>query len=346
MQKILLFEYLHADAELFAHSPDSMRGEGRAMLVALATDLSQISGGVVDTAICKSAAKALSSCLRNLSGQVKEISASGMSDVASQLSTLAGHYDFVIPIAPECDGILSQVVQRLRQDGHDVVAPNCHAIELCSDKWETWKQLRRESVPTVPTHLATEDSLGALGLDQATNLFVVKPRDGAGCDGVRKTLLPAIQRDIAAGTLSSEAIIQPFIDGQSFSFGMLGSGDDGSPIMLPLTVQKIQWHLDRPQYVGGTVLSASDHKFKKQIVELGHQVGRLIGPFTGYVGVDLLLPHGTEQFLVTEINPRLCTSYLGYRRATTINLSKAILDSMNPDEFRWSVDRVDFSANS
>jgi predicted ATP-grasp superfamily ATP-dependent carboligase len=39
----------------------------------------------------------------------------------------------------------------------------------------------------------------------------------------------------------------------------------------------------------------------------------VIPGLAGYVGIDLLLPDGGDP-LIVEINPRLTTSYVGYRR--------------------------------
>jgi predicted ATP-grasp superfamily ATP-dependent carboligase len=47
----------------------------------------------------------------------------------------------------------------------------------------------------------------------------------------------------------------------------------------------------------------------------------------GYVGIDVLLgrdPTGSGD-LVVEVNPRLTTSYIGYRAACQTNLAEAML---------------------
>jgi predicted ATP-grasp superfamily ATP-dependent carboligase len=66
---------------------------------------------------------------------------------------------------------------------------------------------------------------------------------------------------------------------------------------------------------------------------------------SGYVGVDLVLG---ETDVAIEINPRLTTSYVGYRALARFNLAQALLARFGlasfPTEVTWETDEISFSA--
>lgn len=326
--KILLFEYLHADSLMFGTSTPSMRAEGRAMLLSLCEDLAALSDVKLSVACCSDAAETLPTP-ENVA--VLQTSVSGTENVSRELCTLANGNgsDLIVLIAPECDNILADVVKTLREDGHEVFSPSCDAIEVCSDKWRTYEMLRDAGIPTISTALGNTPS-AKCDADR-----VVKPRGGAGCEDVVR-MCPA---DFADWKLKETQpldsfLVQPFISGNSFSVGLIGTKDAASPIVLPLACQDIRWHDNRPGYRGGEILrnSASD---RDRLNSLGGQIAKAIELNSGYVGVDLLRPEGSDQFLVTEINPRFSTSYVGYRMATQSNIAEWLLRPNRSDAIIW-----------
>jgi predicted ATP-grasp superfamily ATP-dependent carboligase len=73
----------------------------------------------------------------------------------------------------------------------------------------------------------------------------------------------------------------------------------------------------------------------------------LVPGLSGYVGLDLLAPFATpEELLVVEINPRLTTSYLGYRALADQNIAQYLLPACRPEEpLRWKPQVVTFTAD-
>src|SRR5690606_12036712 len=64
----------------------------------------------------------------------------------------------------------------------------------------------------------------------------------------------------------------------------------------------------------------------------------------GYIGFDFVLPEATpDQPLLVEINPRLCTSYLGYRRLTDDNLAAVMLPWWPQRPMTWKDQTVQFA---
>jgi predicted ATP-grasp superfamily ATP-dependent carboligase len=66
----------------------------------------------------------------------------------------------------------------------------------------------------------------------------------------------------------------------------------------------------------------------------------------GYVGVDLIIPESMpRQPVVVEINPRLTTSYLGYRALAESNLAEWLLIPARFDRtIRWRTGAVEFDS--
>jgi predicted ATP-grasp superfamily ATP-dependent carboligase len=78
-------------------------------------------------------------------------------------------------------------------------------------------------------------------------------------------------------------------------------------------------------YQGGSFVL--DKKLCERVARLAKKAVQGIRGLQGYVGVDAILgmPDTGEHDVVLEINPRLTTSYLGLRQATTANLLKCMI---------------------
>jgi len=66
----------------------------------------------------------------------------------------------------------------------------------------------------------------------------------------------------------------------------------------------------------------------------------------GYLGIDVLIPDAApETPLLVEINPRLTTSYTGYRQLCRDNLAAMWLSEYSPAEsLRWRSGQVEFDS--
>lgn len=336
--RVLLFEYLHADAEMYAVSSEGMRREGRAMLLALRSDLARIKGVSVDVACCETAVADLTT---ERSFSVIQLSQGGMSEVSSAISRHAGTHDVIVPIIPECDDTLPTVVSMLRADGHEVLAPNNRLIAICSDKWGTYQELSKLGIPTIPTFRAEDLTTDAI---PDGDLYVIKLRNGAGCDGIRKLPRHQLEALHATNALDQTTVVQPFVNGESLSIGMIGRGDEQPPLILPLAKQRIQWADGHPRYLGGEILPVNHHVFEETSKRIASRIGEALDLRRGYVGVDLMHCAETNQLFVTEINPRFCSSYVGYRQATSANLGAYVLHLKSQEQISWSSDVCTFDS--
>ncbi len=343
--RILIVEYLHANDRAFANSSASMRAEGKAMLQALADDASKVPGVSVSVACCEEAATQL-----RLADGIGVFPVSGATVVEVAAALLANRaWDVVVPIAPECENTLADLVRTLRDElqterrgGRNVLADSDATLQTCSDKWQTHQFLIENDLPTIESMLLPKIESTTL---KDSELCVVKPRDGAGCEGIVRLPVAEAKQQACLPNAAS-MIVQPWLKAESFSVAMIGNGANTPPSVFPVATQQIEWKDDRPCYRGGEILPSTPAKVTTDIGQLCRTLATGLRFDSGYLGVDLLMPEGSSELLVTEINPRICTSYIGYRKATASNLFERLLQGRDSEPIRWSKMSVKFECET
>ncbi|MEO2031129.1 MAG: ATP-grasp domain-containing protein [Planctomycetaceae bacterium] len=309
MRRLLLFEFVHADSAEFADAPASIRTQAWAMLEAVLTDAVALNDVDVTVLLCESAAASV----RDVPAGVELLLCPDGKSSLQALADAAGNSDFVLPIAPEWNRTLLRVAETLQPLPCHTLLPSRSMLKTCSDKLETWKGFGSSSIPMVSCEPLCGGSAGA---DRSEPNSVFKPRWGAGCDGIRRGRLPqsADPRDY---------IRQPMIVGRSLSIGILGG--PGIAQSLPVAEQIIVWDDNVPGYEGSTIPADLPHAAESRVMRITAQVIRQIGHFQGYIGLDFLLSESDGTVYLNEINPRLCTSYVGYREILEFNLLDVML---------------------
>ena len=256
--------------------------------------------------------------------------------------------DATLVIAPETNSELEHRVQRVIDRGKRVLNCQPEAIRLCADKLKLAEHFAAHKIPTIRTLLA---DLGSepWGLPVEGGC-VLKPRDGAGSwltFGIpfrdEKAWQSAVS-DIARHGMSDRMILQPWIAGRALSVGCL-CHSSGQIEILPIACQRIAG--DRFEYRGGEIPAEISPTSKQQIEDLVTRACQSIGGLYGYIGIDLLLSENEPaNALIVEINPRLTTSYVGYRRACHSNLASRIMESGDwSSRLTWKSDKVVFQAD-
>ena len=225
--------------------------------------------------------------------------------------------DAALVVAPEQAGLLARLVERVEQAGVLHLGSRSDAVRVAADKLETLSRLARAGVPVPPTLEAPTPSVAAsLGFP-----LIVKPRDGAGCVGLRRVLKPAdlagAWAEATAEAGGSPLIAQPYLPGRHASVSLICDGRAALPISL--NAQEIVEGA-RFEYRGGVV--PWEHPLRARALEVAARASSLVPGLSGYVGVDLVL--GADA-VVMEINPRLTTAYTGLRRAVGVNLAGVLL---------------------
>ncbi len=249
------------------------------------------------------------------------------------ISQLATDADVALVIAPEIGGHLVRLTSQLHQAGCELLSPDLATLQWASNKIATKQRLVASSISTPPP-------VNRRHLESTAADVIQKPADGAGCEGIRRW--PAarwIREPVSpAGLDQTPYVIEQYCEGRPASVAMIG-GLTG-PITLTACEQFVTWHESgdgwlQPSYFGGRIITDSNHQ--ERCRRLANQVAQLVGPFRGYIGVDIALADATDgsNDVVIEINPRLTTSYIGLRAATNINLAQTMLYAAAPDPVPW-----------
>src|SRR5580704_9466810 len=230
-------------------------------------------------------------------------------------------------IAPETGGLLLERRQMTDAVGGRFLGPSPEVLRLCGDKLRFCEHLNANAISTVPT---SPFDFSANSVDYPFPI-VVKPRDGAGSVNtflIRDARELEVRRDEMIAHFAdetSEAIVQPFVDGRPLSTAALIGREDRRIEVFPLGEQRISRD-GRFQYRGGRI-PASDlsSEVARDAAELVTDVCRSLPDLAGFIGFDLIVAKGSPGVRILEANPRLTTSYVGYRRLTQENLAARML---------------------
>lgn len=304
--------------------------EGRAMLRALAADFAALPAAEI-SALCDRRLKLkLPGC--------RMLPVDGQRNDLATLAALAGWADWTIVIAPETGGLLEARARAVLEAGGSLLTPGPELIALCADKQRTAEYLARRGVP-IPPGCRVEQG-GAVPRDWFP--AVLKPCDGAGCQGVRIVDTPG---ELIGARAIGDWRVERYQPGVPASVSCL-RGPVSTIAMQPCRQRIVR--LDNSlHYAGGELPLPAG--LRARATRLAEQAAAALPPSIGYLGIDMVLgpaPDGSQD-MVIEINPRLTTSYVGLRRAARGNLAAAMvaLAEGREAEVRFSNERVLFSAS-
>ncbi|QDU79049.1 carbamoyl phosphate synthase-like protein [Polystyrenella longa] len=266
-----------------------------------------------------------------------------------QFLALASSCDWTLVIAPETEGILLQQYDRVLAVGSRWLGCDRNAIEICSDKLamaQLWDSL---NLPTPSTQLLTEMP----NLDSAHSIefpIVLKPRDGAGGDQTWKIEhATEFQRFLQYATPEERQLylVQPFVSGQPCSLGVLSLEDEDH--LFPIGQQNIRWE-NGFHYGGGEMPVQLPTEVSSLLKDYVGQIRQALPGLAGYWGLDFIwdTENRDSPLSLIEINPRLTTSYLGYRQLTALNLAQYWIQDCHGIESEtkqidWQSELVSFS---
>lgn len=323
--RVFISEYLTCGAvHPIGENAASLAVEGAAMLRALAEDAAAIQGISIDV-----------TWSRNLPpfgvDGVSVHAIDSPSEESLQFHKLARETDATIIIAPEFDQILETRCRAVGRVGGHVLGPTADAIALCSDKLALSAHFMERGIPTIPTQVCDFTTLKRQLAGERKPSFVVKPRFGAGSIATfhirSESDIEAARRAFKPEGTSTAPIIQPYIYGESLSIAAIVKDDQVE--LLPICRQHISASREL-HYLGGSVPRST--LCDERIRDVARRAIAAVPGLAGYIGLDLILPAvdaSEREALVVEINPRLTSSYHGYRRLTRENLARRLI---NPDK--------------
>jgi predicted ATP-grasp superfamily ATP-dependent carboligase len=289
-----VFVYEHVTAA-FPDAAVSLMAEGRAMLDAINADFRAIPGVELLTL-----------------------------DSRIPFDDLAAQADYTLLIAPEFDGILERLAQKVLDVGGKLLGPSPEAIKLTADKLVLHHHWLAHGTPTPDCHLWKGES--------SPRLQVIKPRDGAGSQSTRRSDLEANEK------WPGELIAQDYVEGIAASVALLVGPEQ---IITLLPTEQILSTDGRFHYLGSRIPIAKP--YAERAVTIAKKSVANISGLRGYVGVDLIL--GEKDWAI-EINPRLTTSYIGLRRLARFNIASVILNLISRNDapdISWIEDECIFS---
>ena len=230
----------------------------------------------------------------------------------------------VLLIAPETDGVLERLSAQVEGAGKSLLGSSSKGVAAAADKALTDSCFRASGVPTARTRVVCFDNETTRLIADFGYPAVVKPVDGAGGEGIsvlrRPSQISAALRRLESATRCQTFLLQEYVVGIPASLSCLS---DGARI-LPLTLNTQYIHTGNGvNYGGGTI--HIDHRSRSAAFGMVKKLHRGLPGLRGYFGVDLVLTRSGPVFI--EVNPRLTTSYIGLRRAFSVNLAEAILTS-------------------
>ena len=325
--RILVLELLHADEAAYQAASKSMRREGQAMLLSMAIDLNQWPCSDVTVAAISQAINQLG----ELDSLVTWNPCQDVSSLVAEVAAVKNHFDVAFCIAPE--GALQKTIDCVKQIASRVLCVNDRLVQLGSDKLAFHDWCCMNQIPMIPV-LPVADC-GSWPVNEG-DFVVVKDRFGAGCEGIRRYVWSEGIRQVVEATCDQQMIWQQFMSGKFYSVGILGTGQGTDPLILPAAEQDVCWEGCVPRYQGGRVPAVFSALQQCQLTDLVRQVVSAARIDDGYVGLDLMWSaeigdidqchgdddRGNSSWRVVELNPRLCTSYLGYRRLFSENLTE------------------------
>jgi predicted ATP-grasp superfamily ATP-dependent carboligase len=320
---VFIHEFFSSGAFEGDLSKSSLAREGLAMLSALVDDFSRAGDrpvvSTLDGRLHDSPAAA------RVAERARVTWVNSASDERRLFHELAGAPAATLVIAPETGGILLERRRMTDAAGGRFLGPSPHAIRLCGDKLRLYEHFERHGLSTLPT------SRWDFSANRTAYPFpiVVKPRDGAGSVN---TFLVQDARELQArreeliarfNQAGQEPIVQPFVEGRSLSTAALIDGDRIE--VLPIGQQRIS-RGGCLHYEGGRIPACDiPPALADEAAELVERACRSLPGLAGFIGVDLIAAAQEPRIRIVEVNPRLTTSYVGYRRLTRENLAARIL---------------------
>lgn len=240
-------------------------------------------------------------------------------------------------IAPETDGTLlelSEFCYEKHENGTLFLGCGFDAMLTGTSKTLCFEALTAANIYTLPVY-AGEDIMQTTTYDNLLKLniakWVVKPEDGAGCEGIQLfDSLHDLKLWMSKAERYSQYLAQPYQQGITASFSMLCR--NGKAWLLSCNRQHIVCDGRQFKLTGITVNGMLS--FWQRFETIARKIAKMLPDALGYIGVDIIVDvENNNKIYVLEINPRLTTSYIGLHEALDYNPAKLILDCVLNDKF-------------
>jgi len=255
-----------------------------------------------------------------------------------QFMQALGQVDMVWLIAPESKGALLELSElcyeaEKTENGPVFIGSGFDTMLTGTSKTLSYEALHAARIYTLPVH-AGEDLIQEPYYEslehQHLEKWVVKPEDGAGCEGIHVfESLHDLKGWITRDEHYLHFLAQPYQQGIAASFSMLCR--NGKAWLLSCNQQHIELCNSEFKLTGVTVNGMLP--YWQRFETIARKIAQMLPDALGYIGVDVIVAPETDRIYVLEINPRLTTSYVGLHQALNVNPARLILDCALNDRF-------------
>ncbi|MEK5208051.1 ATP-grasp domain-containing protein [Psychrobacillus sp. FSL H8-0510] len=247
---------------------------------------------------------------------------------------LVNHIEAIIPLFDIDLPILTNNIKVFKDIGVNVIVSNKEIINICNDKWETYKFLITNDFQTPKTFLKVSDALNAIEQGNINFPLIIKPRWGMGSISIfdadnsneLEVLFEKVKKDIQDSLLLYESnqenqlsvLIQEKLSGQEYGLDIIN--DLNGKYMNTIVKKKYAMRS------GETDIAETS---KDEALEL---VGKSLATFTNHIGnldVDAFVVDGVSYIL--EMNARIGGGY-PFSHYAGVNLPKAIVSWLKQEK--------------
>ncbi|MGB6301507.1 MAG: ATP-grasp domain-containing protein [Rivularia sp. (in: cyanobacteria)] len=230
--------------------------------------------------------------------------------------------------------ILALQRDRFAEVGTILAVSSPEVINICFDKWETFKFLTSHNIPTAKTYLSLSEAQQAIATGELKYPVVVKPRWGTASIGihypgddeelelayryVNKLLTKTFLSNISASEPDKCVIIQEKLIGQEYGLDIVN--DLQGSYQSTLVKRKLKMRAgetDRATTV-----------FSKKLEELGQNIGQKLGHIAN-LDCDVMM--NDSGYAVLEMNPRFGGGY-PFSHYAGANLPAALIAWSNKEK--------------
>lgn len=235
-------------------------------------------------------------------------------DYVEILSGILNDYavDLVIPLNDLELPIMAANQEKLEAYGARIIISRPDLIDLCADKWQTFKFFENSGIPTVKSFIKIENVLSALAEKRIKFPIILKPRWGFGSVGIeeaeteeelqlayRLLLIKVNKNAMSSSTdekFKNQIIFQEKIEGEEYGIDILNDFDGN--YCSAFARQKLAMRAGETD----KALTVIEHRFSEMAEKIGKATRHI-----GLMDCDFFVKN--EQIFFLEMNPRFGGGY-------------------------------------
>lgn len=212
------------------------------------------------------------------------------------------------------------------------------AIDICFDKWKTYKFLNENNIPAPKTYRSLADALEAITIGELKFPLVVKPRWGTASIGIEfpqdseelELAYRLVKKRLTRTILAAASSIDP--DRSVLIQERIMGGEYGLDVINNLKGEHVTTFAKRKLAMRGGETDRAVTTDHPQLIDIGKKIGRNL-KHVGNLDCDVLF--GPQGYCVLEMNPRFGGGY-PFSHVAGANLPAALIawvtgKSINPD---------------